>query len=309
MKAFVAGATGVLGRRAVARLVAAGIEVTGAARSDRNEDLLLRLGAAPLRVGLFDRDALVGAVSGHDVVLNLATAVPTGERAARRSGWEDHHRIRRQASHNLVDAALEAGASRYVQESITLLYADGGDRLLDESAPVEAVATTSSALDAEAEAARFARHGGAGVVLRFGTFYGHDSAHTLEEIAAARAGVAAMFGPAGAYRSSITTDDAAGAAVAALRAPGGTYNVVDDRPLRRSEFVAALTTAFGMAPLALPDDPDLPREIAFLMRSQRVANDAFRAATGWSPGSPSAWEGWRAVAGDLGEAPHRRPAG
>jgi nucleoside-diphosphate-sugar epimerase len=113
MKAFVAGATGVLGRRAVARLVAAGIEVTGAARSDRNEDLLLRLGAAPLRVGLFDRDALVGAVSGHHVVLNLATAVLTGERAARRSGWEDHHRIRRQASHNLVDAALEVGASRW----------------------------------------------------------------------------------------------------------------------------------------------------------------------------------------------------
>jgi nucleoside-diphosphate-sugar epimerase len=162
----------VLGRRAVARLVAAGIEVTGAARSDRNDDLRRRLGATPQRVDLFDREALVGAVAGHDVVLNLATAVPTGERAASMSAWEDHHRIRREASHNLVDAALEAGGSRCVQESIALLYADGDDRLLDESAPVEPVATTSSALDAEAAAARFAGRGGAGVVLRFGTFYG-----------------------------------------------------------------------------------------------------------------------------------------
>jgi hypothetical protein len=85
--------------------------------------------------------------------------------------------------------------------------------------------------------------------------------------------------------------------------------VVDDRPLRRSEFVAALTTAFGMEPLTLAEDPDLPPEIAFLMRSQRVANDAFRAATGWSPGSPSAWEGWGAVASDLGEARDLRPTG
>lgn len=212
MKAFVAGATGVLGRRSVARLVAAGIELTGAARSDRNEDLLLRLGAAPLRVGLFDRDALVGAVSGHDVVLNLARPCPVANgRPAGRAG-----------------RTTTASAAR----------------------PRTTWSTRRS---------RWARR--------------------------------------------------AGAAVAALRAPGGTYNVVDDRPLRRSEFVAALTTAFGMAPLALPDGPDLPREVAFLMRSQRVANDAFRAATGWSPGSPSAWEGWRAVAGDLGEAPHRRPAG
>jgi nucleoside-diphosphate-sugar epimerase len=309
MRAFVAGATGVLGRRAVARLVAAGIEVTGAARSGGNEDLLRALGAAPRRVDLFDRDALVGAVAGHDVVLNLATAVPTGERAADPSAWQMHHRIRREASHNLVDAALEAGAPRYVQESIALLYADGGDRLLDESASVEAVATTSSALDAEAEAARFAGRGGEGVVLRFATFYGPDSAHTLEEIGAARDGVAAMFGPAGAYRSSVTTDDAAEAVVAALRAPGGTYNVVDDRPLRRSEFVAALAAAFGLEPLALPRHPDLPGELAFLMRSQRVANDAFRAATGWAPASPSAWEGWRAVAAGLGDATDLRAAG
>jgi hypothetical protein len=36
-----------------------------------------------------------------------------------------------------VDAALHAGADRYIQESISFLYADGGDEYLDESAAVD----------------------------------------------------------------------------------------------------------------------------------------------------------------------------
>ena len=47
MKAFVAGAIGVLGRRAVARLVAAGVEVTGVARNAERAARLEELGATP----------------------------------------------------------------------------------------------------------------------------------------------------------------------------------------------------------------------------------------------------------------------
>ena len=73
MRVFVAGATGVLGRRAVPLLVAAGHDVSALARSDARADLVRALGAAPVRVDMFDADALRHAVAGHEVVCNLAT--------------------------------------------------------------------------------------------------------------------------------------------------------------------------------------------------------------------------------------------
>lgn len=307
MKVFVAGATGVLGRRAVARLVAAGAEVTGVARSAQKQAVLHDLGGAAAQVSLFDRDALAAAVAGHDVVCNLATAIPTGERAGSRAAWEENHRIRREGSRNLVDAALTGGAGRYVQESIALLYADGGDRFLDETAPVDPTWVTASALDAEAEAARFAAHGGVGIALRFGMFYGADSAHTVVAVAAARRGLGAEVGPAAAFRSPVTTDDAASAVVAALSAPSGTYNVADDRPLRRAEYLDALRVALGARPPApRPVTPELPEEFSMMLRSQRVSNQRFASVAGWRPRFPSAWEGWAHVVAQLRE---RGPAG
>ena len=163
MKIFVTGATGVVGRRTVARLLATGAEVTGVARTAQKAREVQEAGANPVQVSLFDREALVATVAGHDVVVNLATTIPTGEQAGRLSAWEENDRIRQEGSRNLVDATLEADADRYVQESITFLYADGGDDLLDESAPVDPTRVTEAALVAEAEAAplcRARRHGG-----------------------------------------------------------------------------------------------------------------------------------------------------
>ena len=296
MKVFVAGATGVLGHRTVTRLLAAGAEVTGIARSPGKAAGLARLGATPAQVDLFDPAALATAVAGHDIVVNLATAIPTGGRANDLAAWDENDRIRRRGARNLVDAALEAGAERYVQESITLLYADGGDARLDEAAPVEPTAITACALAAEAEAARFtATDGGEAVALRFGYLYGHDSAHTVEAVAAARAGAPVEIGPPAAFRPVVVTDDAAAAVVAALEAPGGLYNVADDRPLRRSEHVDALAHALGDAAVAPPLHIDLPPEASMLVRSQRVTSERFRDATGWRPRYPSAFEGWPAV--------------
>jgi nucleoside-diphosphate-sugar epimerase len=296
MKVFVAGATGVVGRRAVARLVTAGFDVTGVARRPQGRAELVSAGARAVELDLFDHRAVVEAVVDHDVVVNLATAIPVGNRASNVAAWEENHRIRREGSRNLVDGALATGAVRYVQESIAFLYADGGDRLLDESAPIDAPSIIDSALAAEAEAARFAAHGGAGVSLRFGQFYGFDSGHTVAAIDAVRAGEPAELGPEAAYRSSITTDDAASAVVAALAAPSGVYNVVDDRPLSRADNVDALARALGVIPPAARSrDVRLPPEFSMMVRSQRVSNERFKAATGWRPGYPSAREGWPAV--------------
>jgi nucleoside-diphosphate-sugar epimerase len=293
MKVFVTGATGVLGRRAVVQLLAAGAEVTGVARTRAKGGGLQALGATPVEVSLFDRDALSAAIAGHQVVCNLATAVPTGQQAGGRDAWKDNHRIRREGARNLVDAALHAGADRYIQESIALLYADGGDLLLDESAAVDPTGITEPALTAESEAARFAQLGGVGVALRFGTFYGFDSAHTIDTIeAAAQHGVFSVPGPAGAYWPSVTTDDAASAVVAALRARGGMYNVAEDRPLTRAEHADALAEALGAGTLSLMAMNGVPADLSMMLRSQRVTSALFKSLTGWQPRFSSAWEGW-----------------
>jgi nucleoside-diphosphate-sugar epimerase len=295
-KVFVAGATGVLGRRVVVELIRAGCDVTGVARSPSQREELAALGARPVSVDLFDAAAVHAAVAGHELVCNLATAIPLGERASDPLAWEVNDRIRRDGSRNLVDAARAAGAIRYVQESIAFVYADGGGRLLDESAEIAAAGVTSSALVAEAEAALFAKHGGAGVALRFGQFYGFDSRHTVAAIEATLAGRPVELGDESAYRSSVTTDDAASAVVAALHAPSGIYNVVDDQPLPRAEYVDALAHALNVPPPTVRSvSLELPPTFSMMSRSLRVSNQRFKETTGWQPQFPSAWEGWEYV--------------
>lgn len=297
-RVFVAGATGVLGTRAVRRLREAGHDVTGVARSDAKAELLEGLGATPVRVDLFDADAVRAAVAGHDVVCNLATRIPPTAHAARGAAWSDNDRIRREASRHLVDGALATGAGRFVQESITFLYADAGERWIDEDDPIDAPAFTRSTLEAQAQAERFTASGGTGVVLRFALFYGPDSHHTLDAVRLARRHLAATFGRRDAYLSSITTDDAATAVVAALDAGAGIYNVADDEPLTRKEHFDALARALGVrgprfAPAAARKLGGAKTEM--LARSQRVSNERFKKETGWAPRYTSAREGWPAV--------------
>jgi nucleoside-diphosphate-sugar epimerase len=299
---LVAGATGVLGWRAVDRLVQAGHAVTGVARTPEKAARLRGLGAAPVEVDLFDAAGLRDAVAGSDAVCNLATHIPRTSKARRDSAWIENDRIRREASRNLVDAALVAGAHRYVQESIAFLYADAGDAWIEEDAALDVPDYARSVLDAEAQAQRFTDAGGAGVVLRFGLFYGADGHHTVDAVRLARRRVSATFGRPDAFLSSITTDDAAAAVVAALDAPAGTYNVVDDEPLTRRDYADALGSALGVRRLHMP--PRLVTKLGgdkteTLARSQRVSNERFKKETGWAPAFPSAREGWPAVVAEL----------
>lgn len=305
MNVFLAGATGVIGKRAVARLLAAGHRVTAVARSADKAEWLRAQGATPVGVSLFDRDALAAAVAGHDAVVNLATSIPPPARAVLPSSWNENDRIRTEGAANLVDAALAAGATRYVQESITFTYEDGGDRWIDaETATTDSGVSLSAVDAAEASAARF----GDAVVLRFGMFYAPDSTHTIDMLAAARRGVAAVVGPAGAYQSMIHADDAADAVVAALDAPPGTYDVVDDRPVTRAELADALAAAVGRSTrLSFPGG--LARlggaRVEPLARSQRVSNRRFREVTGWRPSSPDVATGLPAVAAQMAQPPAR----
>lgn len=304
MRLFLAGGTGVLGRRVLLGLVAAGHEVTAVARSPEKAASVRAAGATPVTVDLFDPAAVRDAVARHEVVVNLATHIPPVVRAALPGAWKENERIRTEASTYLVDAALAAGARRFIQEALAFIYVDAGDEWVDEDSAVDGGSFNQGVHTAEAQVARFAAVGGAGVVLRFGLFHASDSDQTRQALRLARRGMAMTVGRPDAYLSIIELDDAASAVTAALDAPAGVYNVVDDQPLTRREHAAALAAALGRArPLRLP--PLMAAKVggsktALLARSQRVRNDRFKAATGWSPASTSAREAWAKIVREAG---------
>jgi nucleoside-diphosphate-sugar epimerase len=306
MRVFVTGATGVIGRRAVALLVQAGHEVTGVARSPAKADQLRAAGAQPVEVDLFDAEGLRRAVEGHDAVVNLATHIPSVTKASSAKAWAENDRIRREASGLLVDAAIAAGASVFVQESLAFYYEDRGQDWIDENAPLVSNPLLDSVLVAEANVARFDAGPGRGVVLRFGRFYATDSDYTRWQLHAARVGVSMEIGAPDGYQPLIDVDDAAAAVVAALEAPGGTYNIVDDVPMTRRQIDGAVAALAGRRRLRRADRLSARTSMAEVFsRSNRVSNHRFRDAAGWRPSSPSAAEGMAKVAGELAAAPFR----
>src|SRR5215472_6969330 len=80
--------------------------------------------------------------------------------------------------------------------------------------------------------------------------------------------------------SSVSHDDAARAVVGALVARAGTYNVVDDGPMRRREFVDSLAEVLGVGAPRLPA-PWMKYLFGslgeMLARSVRISNHKLRA--------------------------------
>ena len=134
----ITGATGVIGRRAVRELVAAGHDVTGVTRSPRGRAILLAPRRPAGRRRRVRRGSLADAFAGTDVVVNLLTHIPPAARMHLPEAWQENTRLRTQASRAIAHAAAVAGARRLVQESMAFVYADGGDRTLDEDAPIDA---------------------------------------------------------------------------------------------------------------------------------------------------------------------------
>lgn len=296
MKILFTGSTGVLGRASVPLLIADGHDVAAVYRSDREATWLDEVGARPAKVDLFDRDSVDQAMAGIDAVVHFATSIPPQSSMAKRSSWDMNDRLRTTATGILVDAAIDHGVGRFVQESISFVYAEGGDAWLDESAPVGPVwDVLDSALTAEGHVDRFRESGGEGVVLRLARLYGPGRA-SGQYIEGVRTRSVPIVGKGANYVSSIHSGDAATALAAALSAPDGTYNITDDEPMRSADNLAALVAILGA-----PEPRRLPTWIAravlrgatgMLTVSHRVSNRAFKSATGWQPAFSSAAEGW-----------------
>ncbi|OBB95717.1 NAD(P)-dependent oxidoreductase [Mycobacterium sp. 852002-40037_SCH5390672] len=288
MRIFVTGATGAIGCYALPTLVAAGHHVSALARTETKAQQLREQGATPVSVSLFDRDA-------------LATALPPTHRAVFTSAWKRCQRVRTEGSAAVVDAAIRAGISRVIQESVVMVYADRGADWIDEDDPTDSFPIARGNHSAEANARRFGDTGADAVVLRFGLFYGRGAGHSEQIMSMAAHHIGFQAGRPDSYVSSIHLDDAAHAVATAINSTSGTYNVVDDNPVTARDNALAMAEAVHTASLIRA-----PGRLALLLgdrttsltRSLRVSNTRLRQTSDWKPMYPSVREGYRAMAAE-----------
>ena len=262
MRVFVAGATGAIGRPLVPKLVAAGHEVTGMTRSQQRAGALRRAAARAVVTDAFDADVVRSAVSQAraEVVVHQLTALPDRLDLRDKELYSATNRLRSEGTGILLDAAREAGARRFVCQSIAFAYAPGGDPVKSEEAPlmenlpgnfgdgVRAIARMErEVLDAE---------GLEGLVLRYGffygpgTYYGEDGSATRD----VRRRRMPVVGRGSGTVSFVHLDDAADATVIAVERGGpGVYNIVDDEPAPMRDWLPIFAEAAGAKrPLRVP---------------------------------------------------------
>ena len=159
MRIFLAGASGVIGQRLIARLVQAGHVVGGLTRSPDKTDLISHRGAEPIVCDVFNREALIQAVRDFkpDVVLNELTDLPDDVKQIRERSHLNA-RIRTEGTRNLIEAARRSGSPKILAQSVAWPLPDGPG--------AQAVAELERATLAEG-----------GVVLRYGQFYGPGTYH------------------------------------------------------------------------------------------------------------------------------------
>jgi nucleoside-diphosphate-sugar epimerase len=311
MNVFIAGATGVLGRRLVAQMAARGHSVAALVRSREGERAVAALGGQPRYADLFDAAGLVHAAKGAEVIIHAATAIPT-KPAPAPADWTTNDRIRREGTEALARCAGQIGAKTFVFQSIVWVAVPPDGSEFNEESPPRPNAITQSALDGEGIAQEMAKlQGFAATVLRCGMFYGADAAHTRMMAAGLAKRRLPVIGRGDNFWHCLHVDDAASGFVAAAEAGrAGLWHLVDNEPVPVRELLQAMAQRLGARPpRRLP--AWLARLVAggatvdFFMQSTRTSNARFRRDFGWSPKYPTFREGLDQV---LGEWQGRVPA-
>ena len=293
VRVAVTGATGVIGVPVVSALVSAGHDVVGMARTPEKAARLAGLGATAAPADLFDHESLVALFADADAVCNFATHIPVGLAAALPWSWRENDRLRTEGVRRVMAAARVAGVRRVVQESVSFLYADHGDRWITEQSPVEITPATEPASVGESHVQAFQSGPRHGVVLRFGTIVGDDPL-TRWLLHNAEHGRPIGLGAPERWAHLVHTDDLGSAVLSALTAPSGIYNVGAE-PVLRGDLVAGYAAAVGrgaarfMGPLLTKLSG--PR-VEPLTRSLRVSSEQFTSQTGWTAGRAAFDPSW-----------------
>jgi len=207
----------VIGRRLVPLLRGAGHTVSGTTRSHEKAGMLRELGAEPLIVDVFDRTALIDAVTGTrpDVIIHQLTDLPSPPgTAGYEAGLERNARVRIEGTRNLVDAAKQAGVKRMIAQSIAFVYAPAdGARVEADALDVAATGARKRTVDGVVALEQATLELPDGIVLRYGFLYGPGTWFENEKRAA----------------PALHVDAAAHAALLAVsKGSRGIYNIAED---------------------------------------------------------------------------------
>jgi nucleoside-diphosphate-sugar epimerase len=313
MRVFVAGATGAVGRQLVPQLVRAGHHVVATTRTERKLDSLWNLGAEPIVLDALDAAAVGEAVAKAepDAIVHQLTAL-AGQSDLKHFDrtFAQTNALRSAGTDNLLAAAQAAGVTRVVVQS----YAGwptgghGPGPLTTEADPFDADPPKQQReslaairhLEQAVSAAPLQ-----GVVLRYGGLYGPGASDEIVHMLRSRK--LPIVGDGGGVWSMLHVADAASAAVAALTAPPGVYNVVDDEPAPVRDILTELADAVGAKrPMRVP--VWLARlaagevGVAMMTRVRGVSNAKARRELGWTPQWPTWREGFRHGLGAGGDA-------
>jgi nucleoside-diphosphate-sugar epimerase len=297
MRVFIAGASGVLGRRLIQQLTARGHSVIGQVRSTRAESVVRAAGGEPRHADLFDAESLAKEADGCDTVIHAATAIPA-KRKVVPADWAMNDRIRRKGTRCLTEAAAKIGAKTYLQQSVVWVARPKDESAFDEDSPSVPDPRMQSAIDAES----IAREAGSvdgfvTAVLRGGAFYDPDSAHILMLADAVRKREMPIIGTGDAVWAMIHTDDAASAFVTVAEQPkNGVWHVVDNELVTVRALLETLAARLGArpprrVPTWLARWIAGEQAVAYFTRSTRTTNARLRRDFGWTPRYPTYREG------------------
>ena len=223
-------------------------------RSDAGAKKLRALGAAVAQISAFDAPAVERALreSQAEVVIDELTALPKTPAEMAEAAAGDR-KLRLEGGGNLLRAARACGVRRYMQQSSAFFLdargtlADEHDGFLADASPRVAA---SACAYAELESRVLDSAPLEGVSLRYGFYYGPKTWYFPDGAAAdqVRAGQIPIIGQGQAVWSFVHIDDAAAATVAALTAPPGIYNLVDDDPSPVSRWLPAFARYVAAPP-------------------------------------------------------------
>ena len=284
MHVFLAGSTGVLGRRIIPLLTGHGHQVTALTRRHDRAGMLRSLGAHPAVADAFEPESLAAAVkfAAPDVVMHQPTDLTSGTSASNAV-------LRARGTRHLMDAAHGAGVGRVISQSIAWAYAAGRGPAAEET-PLDLGAAEPRLTTIRGIAAleQLTQEAPQWVVLRYGILYGPDTWYEPQGRKAADA-LAGCLPADDNVSSFVHVDDAAAAAVQALTWPSGPVNICDDEPATGRQWVPAFCQAVG-APMPAGSNSGAREPWA-----RGADNHHARTHLAWSPCFPSWRQGFHAM--------------
>ena len=250
MRVFVAGGTGVIGRRLVPQLVARGHQVTATTTSADKLRLLEQLGAEGVVMDGLDAASVGEAVAAarpaaivHQMTgLSVVHAGKLNPRKPERFAAATN-RLRSEGIDHLLAAAEATGVSHVVaQGHASMNGIREGGWVKTEEDPLEVIEGTKAIGHLEDVVVK-----AGGAVLRYGGFYGGGADD--DQVRFVRKRLVPLVGRGTGHFSWVHLDDAAGATVLAVEQKArGVFNIVDDEPAPVSEWLPYLAECAGAKP-------------------------------------------------------------